>query len=137
MTTHRIKIQITQKSIRSWVTKPKSSILSIQKKKNTHLLEFFLVVPRHPKMILSMFVRLICWPGQNGATFYAKNGRFWPFLLLYSYCNATRTQLIFKNVIYDITFKNKKNQASPSCLNFEKTTQKWPKMAIFAHFWLF
>ena len=84
-----------------------------------------------------MFVRLICWPGQNGATFYAKNGRFWPFLLLYSYCNATRTQLIFKNVIYDITLKNKKNQASPSCLNFEKTTQKWPKMAIFAHFWLF
>ena len=84
-----------------------------------------------------MFVWLICWPGQNGATFYAKNGRFWPFLLLYSYCNATRTQLIFKNVIYDITLKNKKNQASPSCLNFEKTTHKWPKMAIFAHFLLF
>ena len=60
-----------------------------------------------------------------------------PFWVLFSYSNATTTQLIFKNVIYDITLKNKKNQASPSCLNFEKTTQKWPKMAIFAHFGCF
>ena len=67
----------------------------------------------------------------------AKNGCFWPFWVLFSYSNATRTQLIFKNVIYDITFKNSKNQASPSCLNFEKTTHKWPKMAIFAHILLF
>ena len=88
-------------------------------------------------MIPITLVRPICWPGQNGATFYAKNGRFWLFLLLYSYSNAARTQLIFKNVIYDKTFKYKKSQASQSCLKSEKTTKKWPKIAILAHIWPF
>ena len=59
----------------------------------------------------------------------AKNGRFWPFWVLFSYSNATRTQLIFKNVIYDNTLKYKKS--------FQKTTKKWPKIAIFAHIWPF
>ena len=60
----------------------------------------------------------------------AKNGRFLPFWVLFSYSNATRTQLIFKNVIYDITLKYKKNQASQSCLKLKKTT----KMTIFDRF---
>ena len=66
-----------------------------------------------------------------------KNGCFWPFWVLFSYSNATRTQLIFKNVIYDITLKYKKNQASQSCLKFKKLPRngpKWPYLTVSAAF---
>ena len=68
----------------------------------------------------------------------AKNGRFWSFYLVSSYSTVTTSNLMLQNVSYHHTEQFLQTWIAHKCLVGLMTTkmaQKWPKTAVFGHFW--
>ena len=67
----------------------------------------------------------------------AKNGRFWPFYLVFSYCTVTISLLMLQNVSYHHTEQQLQTQSAHRCLTGLTITKKGPKIAKNGCFWPF
>ena len=67
----------------------------------------------------------------------AKNGRFWPFYLVFSYCTVTTSLLMLQNVSYHHTEQQLQIQSANRCLMGLIIAKNGPKMAKNGCFWPF
>ena len=67
----------------------------------------------------------------------AKNGRFWPFFLVFSYSTVTTSILMLQNVSYHHTEQQLQTWSASRFLVGLLIAKNGPKMAKNAHFWPF
>ena len=73
---------------------------------------------------------------QNGPKM-AKNGRFWPIYLVFSYSAVTTSLLMLQNIRYHHTEQKLQTWSAHRCLMGLKIEKYGPKMAKNGRFWPF